>query len=104
MSRKEAEFFMRKIAKHSETFTEHIHLEYKDFVDSFYWMNIVFKMNLLLIIIRLPAYVVFFIIIKCCVSILFSISFDVLKTSRDQPILKYVFMSSSATLIDDLFS
>lgn len=36
MSRKEAEFFMRKIAKHSETFTEHIHLEYKDFVDSFY--------------------------------------------------------------------
>ncbi|CAL2037122.1 unnamed protein product [Caenorhabditis brenneri] len=36
MSRKEAEFFMRKIAKHTETFTEHIHLEYKDFVDSFY--------------------------------------------------------------------
>uniref|UniRef100_A0A1I7V4X2 EF-hand domain-containing protein n=1 Tax=Caenorhabditis tropicalis TaxID=1561998 RepID=A0A1I7V4X2_9PELO len=36
MSRKEAEFFMRKIAKHTETFSEHIHLEYKDFVDSFY--------------------------------------------------------------------
>ncbi|UMM23991.1 hypothetical protein L5515_004438 [Caenorhabditis briggsae] len=36
MSRKEAEFFMRKIAMHTETFTEHVHLEYKDFVDSFY--------------------------------------------------------------------
>lgn len=36
MSRKEAEFFMRKIAKHTETYTEHIHLEYKDFVNSFY--------------------------------------------------------------------
>lgn len=36
MTRNEAEFFMRKIAKHTETFTEHVHLEYKDFVNSFY--------------------------------------------------------------------
>ncbi|CAA82343.1 putative calcium-binding protein C07A9.5 [Caenorhabditis elegans] len=36
MSRKEAEFFMSKIAKKAETSSDQVCLEYKDFVNSFY--------------------------------------------------------------------
>ncbi|CAI5444729.1 unnamed protein product [Caenorhabditis angaria] len=36
MSRKEAEFFLSRIPQNTQTITEHVHLEYKDFIKSFY--------------------------------------------------------------------